>query len=280
MQGGWIKIHRDIMSWEWWDDAKMVKAWLTILMLANSEDKKWHGKTVKAGSFVTSRAKLATDLKLTEKQTRLVLSRLISTGEITTRTNNHNTTIIINNWADYQLTKDQQMGQPDLFDNQQNITDFKEYGADKGPTKGQPNADKGPTKGHKQEIKEYRVSKETLSPGAPAGACPRVSVLPFDDFWNLYGKKVDRAASERAYARIPERDRAKIKEHVPRYVAATPEVRYRKNPTTYLHGKCWNDEIITDDAQGNPNVMTEYHFEPDESGTQKPSWEVDLDEIE
>lgn len=77
------------------------------------------------------------------------------------------------------------------------------------------------------------------------------SVFTFEDFWNAYGKKVDRAKCEKLYAKIKESDRAKIKEHVPKYVAATPEVQYRKNPQTYINGKCWNDEIITNNRAEN-----------------------------
>jgi len=276
--GGWVKIHRDILSWEWWDEPAMVKAWLTILMLANSEDRKWHGQTVKAGSFVTSRAKLAAALKMTEKQTRTVLSRLKETGEITTQTNNHSTTIIINNWADYQLQNDQQNGQQDLFDNQHLNANFKNHGADKGPTDGRQNDNQRPTKGHKQEIKEYRETNVSLSSGADAPPRVRESVLPFVEFWEMYGKKVDRKASETAYARIPERERAKIKEHVPRYVAATPEVRYRKNPATYLHNQSWNNEIITTETHQQSTVLREYGFAPDESGTGKAEWETGEDD--
>ena len=27
------------------------------------------------------------------------------------------------------------------------------------------------------------------------------------------------------------------------YVLSTPDVKFRKNPLTWLNGKCWNDEI-------------------------------------
>jgi hypothetical protein len=30
----------------------------------------------------------------------------------------------------------------------------------------------------------------------------------------------------------------------PAYVESTPDKAYRKDPLTYLNGKCWNDEII------------------------------------
>ena len=55
------------------------------------------------------------------------------------------------------------------------------------------------------------------------------------------------------YDKIPEADRAKIKEHVPKYVASTPDVQYRKNPQTYINGKCWNDEILTTNTGKNKN---------------------------
>ena len=71
------------------------------------------------------------------------------------------------------------------------------------------------------------------------------TVFAFDEFWNAYGKKVERAKCEKLYAKISEKDREKIKAHVPKYVAATPDVQYRKNPQTYINGKCWEDEIIT-----------------------------------
>ena len=71
------------------------------------------------------------------------------------------------------------------------------------------------------------------------------TIYSFDEFWNAYGKKVDRAKCEKLYSKVKEDDRAKIKQHVPKYVASTPDVQYRKNPQTYLNGKCWNDEIIT-----------------------------------
>ena len=33
------------------------------------------------------------------------------------------------------------------------------------------------------------------------------------------------------------------------YVDANKDVKFRKNPLTYLNGKCWNDEINNHQAQ-------------------------------
>lgn len=281
--GGWVKLHRDILSWEWWDEPAMVKAWLTILMLANSEDRKWHGQTVKAGSFVTSLGKLSASLGLPINRTRTVISRLKETGEITVQSNRHFTLVSVNNWEKYQdndQTNDEENHKPQSADNQADNADFSEKVTNQSQTNHKPITDKSQTNHNKQEIKEYRETNVSLSAGADAPTRVRESVLPFDEFWEMYGKKVDRKASETAYARIPERERAKIKEHVPRYVAATPEVRYRKNPATYLHNQSWNNEIITAETHQQSTVLHEYGFAPNESGTEKQPWEVDLNEIE
>ena len=77
---------------------------------------------------------------------------------------------------------------------------------------------------------------------------PKESVFPFDAFWDAYGKKVERVKCERIYAKLTEAERLAIKNQLPDYVASTPDVKYRKNPQTYLNGKCWNDEIICDNS--------------------------------
>ncbi|MGE4300863.1 MAG: hypothetical protein AB7F40_04580 [Victivallaceae bacterium] len=69
------------------------------------------------------------------------------------------------------------------------------------------------------------------------------SAFSFEEFWELYGKKVDRAKCEKLYAKVSEADRGMIKVTLPAYVASTPDVQFRKHPQTWLNGKCWNDEI-------------------------------------
>ena len=72
------------------------------------------------------------------------------------------------------------------------------------------------------------------------------TILPtFDQFWDLYDKKVGREMCEVKWAKISQADREKLIQHVPAYVLSTPEKRYRKNPHSYLNQKSWNDEIIT-----------------------------------
>jgi len=68
--------------------------------------------------------------------------------------------------------------------------------------------------------------------------------FPFEEFWELYGKKVGRFNCQKKYSKLTHQERMAIFEHVPRYVESTPDITFRKNPQTYLNGRCWEDEVI------------------------------------
>jgi len=46
---------------------------------------------------------------------------------------------------------------------------------------------------------------------------------------------------------------------VPGYVATTPDKQYRKNPSTYLYNKSWNNEIVR--GQGNGAISNSWTAE-------------------
>jgi hypothetical protein len=66
----------------------------------------------------------------------------------------------------------------------------------------------------------------------------------FDDFWELYDKKVGRSKAEKLYSKISTKDKVKIFEHIILYKQSQPNKKYRKDPETYLRNKAWEDEII------------------------------------
>jgi Meiotically Up-regulated Gene 113 (MUG113) protein len=93
---------------------------------------------------------------------------------------------------------------------------------------------------------EENTKKKQKTNTKENAAEPLVMVWPtFDDFWEAYGKKVDRPKCEKKWIKISQEAREKIMDHVPRYVASTPDVQYRKNPQTYLNSESWNNEILT-----------------------------------
>jgi len=99
---GYIKIDRGIMDWEWWDDDKVLKLWLTVLLLANWEDKKWHGKDIPRGSFWTSIESLSEASGLSTQEVRTALCKLISTGELTSKATNHGRLITVVKYGVFQ----------------------------------------------------------------------------------------------------------------------------------------------------------------------------------
>jgi len=82
----------------------------------------------------------------------------------------------------------------------------------------------------------------------------------FLTFWNIYNKKNDSKKCRDKFFKLPKKDIDKILEVVKDYVNSTPEIQYRKNPLTWLNGKCWEDSIINKKPQSNEelnNLTTE-----------------------
>jgi hypothetical protein len=112
MQQGWIKIHRQFLDWEWYDDNNTKIVFLHLLLKANHKPKKYRGMELKAGSILTGRDLLSFQTGLSVMQIRTALTKLKSTNEITTKTSSQGSIIQIVNYTKYQivtneLTKEQ-----------------------------------------------------------------------------------------------------------------------------------------------------------------------------
>jgi hypothetical protein len=109
MHRGYIKLHRKILDWEWFDESLTFWFFIHLLFLANWETKQWHGIEIKRGQFVSSiehlrfrhgigkRSKL-----LTTMQVRTLIQRLKSTNEITSHSTTTFTIFTIVNYEKYQ----------------------------------------------------------------------------------------------------------------------------------------------------------------------------------
>lgn len=90
----------------------------------------------------------------------------------------------------------------------------------------------------KQETKnKEQINKETKA---------------FDDFWNLYDKKINPTKCKAKFLKLPEKDRKLIMEHIPKYKLAQPEKKFRKDPYTFLNNNAWLDEIVADNTKATP----------------------------
>ena len=79
---GWIKLHRSIVNWEWWEDDMTFRFFIGILCLCNYEKKPWMGKTIEQGSFIASLDTLCLQLRMKKISVRRCLDKLKKTGEI------------------------------------------------------------------------------------------------------------------------------------------------------------------------------------------------------
>lgn len=104
---GWVKLHRSLLDWEWYSDCNVVYTFVHLLLEANWEDKKWRGIVIPRGSLLTSLSKLAKELKLSVQQLRTVFNKLQKTNDITIKSTNGYSLIIVVNYDLYQASSEE-----------------------------------------------------------------------------------------------------------------------------------------------------------------------------
>ena len=103
---GWIKLHRKFTEWEWYKSQEMKNLFLHLLLKANHADGKWQGMDVKRGQLITGLKALNTATGISTQRLRTCLSRLESTGELTSISTNKFRVITLCNYTSYQIEKD------------------------------------------------------------------------------------------------------------------------------------------------------------------------------
>jgi hypothetical protein len=115
---GWIKIHRQILEWEWYSDTNTFRVFLHLLLKANHKEKKYRGMDLKIGTIITSRDILALETGLSVRQIRTSLDKLKTTNELTIKTSSQGTVIEVVNYKKYQLTTNELTNERPLNDHQ------------------------------------------------------------------------------------------------------------------------------------------------------------------
>ena len=100
--GGWVKLHRKLLEWEWYQDAHMVHLLVHLLLTASHERKEYKGLTIKRGQVVTSKKKLSEALNMSETSVMRRLRRLEVDRFVDLKVDQHGTTITICNYDSYQ----------------------------------------------------------------------------------------------------------------------------------------------------------------------------------
>lgn len=93
-----ININTD---WEWYENTNVFRLFYHCLLHTNLEDKRYCGKEIKAGQFVSSIPRISAETGLTESQVRTALKKLKDTGYISTKSTNKYTIYTVNEYRKY-----------------------------------------------------------------------------------------------------------------------------------------------------------------------------------
>ena len=93
-----ININTD---WEWYENTNVFRLFYHCLLHTNLEDKRYCGKEIKAGQFVSSITRISAETGLTESQVRTALKKLKDTGYISTKSTNKYTIYTVNEYQTY-----------------------------------------------------------------------------------------------------------------------------------------------------------------------------------
>ena len=230
--GGWIKLNRSIQShWIYNERRKFSKleAWIDMLMTANYADNKViiKGKLyeVKRGESINSMDTWAKRWSWDKSAVRRFLTLLQNDNIISIKSDSITTHLTICKYESYQGEKN----------------------ANETQMKRRRNADEYQT----TPIEEGKEIKE----GKEGNTC-----LTFESFWELYDKKVDSKKCKDKFNKVKESDRQKILDTLPTYIKSTPDIKFRKNPSTYLNNECWNDTVEIIESTY-PKTIAEEHEE-------------------
>lgn len=136
---GWIKLHRQLIGWEWYSDSHTLHIFIHCILKANIEPGRFKGVEIPRGSFFTSILKISAETGVSIKAVRLSLNKLKKTGEISFTGASDGTMVTVCNYERYQANDTSE-------------------GQTKGVTRGKQRANEGSSKG--TTIKEYNNKEE------------------------------------------------------------------------------------------------------------------------
>lgn len=228
---GWIKLHRKIKDWEWYNDSQTLHLFIHLLLSANSKNKNWHGIEVKRGQVIVGRRKLSKLTGISERSVRTSLKRLKSTHELTIKTTNKYSIITICNYESYQMTKSESDQQSDPQSDQQ-VTTTKEY--------------KKKEEEEKEKEKEKEKPPEEEITSTPSRRIQSYTDI-FNTFFDAYTKITkmgdDKEPAYREWRLLSQEDRIKAMKSVRDYYEdCLKQKRLPKMAKTYLRDKTFNND--------------------------------------
>lgn len=161
MSIGFVKLHRKICTWEWYQDANTFRLFIHLLLNANHKSLKWQGNEVGRGQLITGLNSLNSQLGLSVQQIRTSLFKLKSTSEITVKTTNKFSIITLINYDSYQSREDVAAGKATSQITNEQQTDNNQSTTNKNVNneKNVKNKDKRFAKPSRDDLEKYKREK-------------------------------------------------------------------------------------------------------------------------
>jgi hypothetical protein len=214
MSTGWIKIHRKLTSWEWYNDVNTTRVFLHLLLVANHKDNKWRGIEIKRGQRLTSISALATETNLSIKNIRTSIKRLKSTNEVASHSTAQHTVFTMVNYDLYQ------------------------EGASEVASEGQAKGKQGATNKNDKNVNNDKKSNSSS-----------LKNDGFEHWWKVYPKKVGKVTAEKSFKtktkKMSDEDFMKFVDLISNDSGIRfkdTEKQFILSPATYLNQERYNDE--------------------------------------
>ena len=156
MYAGYIKIHRQLLEWEWYGDTNTMRVFLHLLLSANWKNGMFKGVEIPRGNLVTSLSKLSQALRLTERQIRTAIEHLKKSGTIAVTTYSKFSVIEVLNYDLYQDNDSQNDSQND----NQEVSQTTGYRSDNASVKCQSNDSQTTTIEEYKKVRSKEVKKK------------------------------------------------------------------------------------------------------------------------
>lgn len=225
MDGGWVKLYRQIIDSRVFQNAGLLKVWLWCMCKATRRHR-WvtirtgRGETeveLQPGQFVFGRLRASRELKMKTSSVRNRMAKLKKCGNLDIKADRHHSIVTVCNWKAYQETP-------------------KQEGQQEGQAKDNQRTSKGQPKDTDKNVK--KVKKVRSKSCAPDDL--------FESFWKAFppGRKKSKAKAREAWTRAIEAAQPDAIVAAAVEYAASSEGRgqYVKMPATWLNGGCWDDD--------------------------------------
>ena len=156
MYAGYIKIHRQLLEWEWYGDTNTMRVFLHLLLSANWKNGMFKGVEIPRGNLVTSLSKLSQALRLTERQIRTAIEHLKKSGTIAVTTYSKFSVIEVLNYDLYQDND----SQSDRQNDSQEVSQTTGYRSDNASVKCQSNDRQTTTIEEYKKVRSKEVKKK------------------------------------------------------------------------------------------------------------------------